>query len=185
MNAVFNRERSSFIWCQYEDQGHIFSWSLRFTDKKDEQIFRETFGRCAYETMNRIKFEKASKADQTYLIDAYQEDVDMEDVETNEEETEEEEQEEGDTYSVDSEEEEMKQQALGKQHKNSHLAVGYKHERSFVVRGDKIGVFKYDDRSKLKFATTINNVSTLDGKSLNPKKVGIKYYFYSSYLFLV
>jgi len=33
--------------------------------------------------------------------------------------------------------------------KNSALAVGYKSDRSFVVRGDKIGVFKHTDNDGL------------------------------------
>ena len=33
--------------------------------------------------------------------------------------------------------------------KNSALAVGYKSDRSFVVRGDKIGVFKHTNKDQL------------------------------------
>jgi hypothetical protein len=33
--------------------------------------------------------------------------------------------------------------------KNSALAVGYKSDRSFVVRGDRIGVFKHTDHDSL------------------------------------
>jgi hypothetical protein len=55
--------------------------------------------------------------------------------------------------------------------KNSQLAVGYKHNRSFVVRGDKIGVFRHTDDDKLEFSATINNVGTLDGQYFSPRKV--------------
>jgi hypothetical protein len=53
---------------------------------------------------------------------------------------------------------------------NSHLAIGYKNERSFVVRGNRIGVFKHNQNS-LEHSTTINNVSTMDGKTFTPSKV--------------
>ena len=50
------------------------------------------------------------------------------------------------------------------------MQVGYKNARSFVIRGDKIGVFQHTDDDKLKFYTTINNVRDLNGKPLNPKQ---------------
>ncbi|RKP10131.1 VID27 cytoplasmic protein-domain-containing protein [Thamnocephalis sphaerospora] len=178
MNAVFNREHASFIWCQYEDSGEVFSWSLRFPNPEDETTFRETFSRCAYETMNRAKFAKVSKVDQEYLLEAYQEDVEMTDAEPlsendderSDEESAAEEDTEEEEEAVDSEEEEERSNALGKQAKNSQLAVGYKHDRSFVVRGNKIGVFKHTD-NKLQFSAAINDIKTLDGKVLNPQKV--------------
>lgn len=54
---------------------------------------------------------------------------------------------------------------------NSQLAVGYKNDRSFVVRGNRIGVFRHTDDDKLEFSTTINKVSTPKGKVFNPSKV--------------
>jgi len=53
---------------------------------------------------------------------------------------------------------------------NSQLAVGYK-DRSFVVRGNKIGVFRHNEKDGLDFATTIKNISNSKGKQLNPSKV--------------
>ncbi|KAL6400703.1 hypothetical protein AUP68_16418 [Ilyonectria robusta] len=52
-----------------------------------------------------------------------------------------------------------------------YLAVGYKHDRSFVVRGSKIGVFKHTENNRLEFATNISKVTTPNGKLMNPKKV--------------
>jgi tRNA (guanine9-N1)-methyltransferase len=51
------------------------------------------------------------------------------------------------------------------------LAVGYKHDRSFVVRGSKIGVFKHTPNNNLEFSTTISKVETPGGKLFSPKKV--------------
>ena len=53
---------------------------------------------------------------------------------------------------------------------NSQLAVGAKVDRSFVVRGDKIGVFKHTPHNHLEFSTAINNVETTKGKGFAPKK---------------
>ncbi|KAG9971114.1 VID27-domain-containing protein, partial [Aureobasidium melanogenum] len=54
---------------------------------------------------------------------------------------------------------------------NSQLAVGYKHDRSFVVRGSKIGVFKHTPDNHLEFSTNISKVETPGGKVFNPKKI--------------
>ncbi|KAG0087395.1 hypothetical protein BGZ92_007359 [Podila epicladia] len=54
--------------------------------------------------------------------------------------------------------------------KNSELAVGYK-DRSFVVRGSKVGVFGYGKSDGLKFQTTIKNLTNKAGKEVNPSQV--------------
>ncbi|KAL8709046.1 MAG: hypothetical protein Q9220_006170 [cf. Caloplaca sp. 1 TL-2023] len=53
---------------------------------------------------------------------------------------------------------------------NSQLAVGYKHDESFVVRGSKIGVFKHTPNNNLDFSTNISKVETPGGKLFSPKK---------------
>ncbi|KAJ1917553.1 Vacuolar import and degradation protein 27 [Tieghemiomyces parasiticus] len=55
--------------------------------------------------------------------------------------------------------------------KNSLLAVGYKHDRSFVVRGDKIGVFRHTPDDSLEFDTTISGLESTTGRTLDPSKV--------------
>lgn len=54
---------------------------------------------------------------------------------------------------------------------NEHLAVGYRHERSFVVRGNNVGVFKHTEDDKLKHSTTISNIKNKKGQSFAPSKV--------------
>jgi hypothetical protein len=54
---------------------------------------------------------------------------------------------------------------------NSQLAVGYKHDRSFVVRGSKIGVFKHTPNNHLEFTTNISKIETPKGRLFSPKKV--------------
>ncbi|KAI9503619.1 VID27 cytoplasmic protein-domain-containing protein [Coemansia spiralis] len=55
--------------------------------------------------------------------------------------------------------------------KNSKLAVGYKHGRSFVVRGNRIGVFRHTDDDKIEFDTTINRIDDTHGKEFTPSSV--------------
>jgi len=54
--------------------------------------------------------------------------------------------------------------------KNSLLNVGYSNDRSFVVRGSQIGVFKHTPSNKLKYCTSIKRLKTKDGKLFSPKK---------------
>ncbi|KAJ2079837.1 Vacuolar import and degradation protein 27 [Coemansia sp. RSA 988] len=54
---------------------------------------------------------------------------------------------------------------------NSKLAVGYKHGRSFVVRGSQIGVFKHTDGDDIVFDTTINRVDDTHGREFTPSSV--------------
>lgn len=111
------------------------------------------------------------------MIKTYQDDFDVEadgDGKDEDEEAEEEECSDDEDHSEydDEEEDEEEEQASFKQDpsKNSLLAVGYK-DRSFVVRGNKIGVFKHADRERLDFSTTIKNVADSKGKEINPSRV--------------
>lgn len=73
MHPVFNNEYHSFIWVFHDgnrfrilmNSGVVevnnlaYSWSLKFnTTSQDESLFRDVFGRCMYETLNRERFEK-------------------------------------------------------------------------------------------------------------------------------
>jgi len=61
--------------------------------------------------------------------------------------------------------------------KNSQLTVGYNYDRSFVVRGNQIGVFKHNPDS-LEHSTTIENIKGLDGKTFSPAKVSVTVTFF-------
>jgi len=54
---------------------------------------------------------------------------------------------------------------------NEELAMAYKYDRSFVVRGNKIGVFKHTDNEKLKYVTTIDNIQGLDQTKFVPENL--------------
>ncbi|KAJ2494339.1 Vacuolar import and degradation protein 27, partial [Coemansia sp. RSA 2052] len=55
--------------------------------------------------------------------------------------------------------------------KNSMLAVGYKHDRSFVVRGSRIGVFRHGENDDIEFDTTINRIDDTRGTEFTPSSV--------------
>lgn len=82
---------------------------------------------------------------------------------------------------VDSEEEEEEGQSeeedelperFANGDKNSQLAVGFKGDRSYVVRGNNIGVFRHSEhQDRVKYCATIGNIANTKGKKFNPKKV--------------
>ena len=55
--------------------------------------------------------------------------------------------------------------------RNSQLTVGYKGDRSYVVRGNNIGVFNHASDNSVKYYATIGNIATPKGKKFKPKHV--------------
>lgn len=62
---------------------------------------------------------------------------------------------------------------LAKGERNSQLTVGYKGDRSYVIRGNKIGVFRHTGDNEVKYHASISNIATPKGKEFNPKHVWI------------
>jgi len=59
--------------------------------------------------------------------------------------------------------------------RNSQLTVGYKGDRSYVVRGNNIGVFNHSKDHSVKYYATISNIATPKGKGFKPKNVRLFY----------
>ena len=175
LNPVFNFEYLSFIFNHYTEDGSAYSWLLRFKDKKTEERFQDGLMRALWEQLNEMKWGKVDKDDQQYVLDAFQ-DLTMEDAQPEEDEEEPEVEEPDDdgqkSEHYDSDEEEEDVVTRDKDgNVNSQLAVGYKHDRSFVVRGSKIGVFKHTPNNNLEFSTNISKVTDTKGALFSPKKV--------------
>ncbi|KAK0649552.1 VID27 cytoplasmic protein-domain-containing protein [Cercophora newfieldiana] len=176
INPVFNFEFLSFIFNQFAEDGSAYSWLLRFKDQATLERFQEGFLQALWEHMNEMKWSKIKDKERDYVADAFNE-LTMEDVPEEEEpEEEEEEEEEEDDGPVsehyDSDEDEDDVDLKPKDGEvNKQLAVGYKHDRSFVVRGSKIGVFKHTPNNHLEFSTNISKVQTPGGQLFSPKKV--------------
>ena len=174
LNPVFNFEYLSFIFNHYTEDGSAYSWLLRFKDQDTEERFQDGLMRALWEQLNETKWKKQDKDDQQYVLDAFQ-DLTMEDAPPVVEEEEEEDSPEDDGQrsehydSDESVDDIVTHDSDG--NVNSKLAVGYKHDRSFVVRGSKIGVFKHTPNNNLEFSTNISKVETPKGKLFSPDKV--------------
>ena len=179
LNPVFNFEYLSFIFNHYAEDGSVYSWLLRFKDRETEERFQEGIMQALWEHLNQTKWVKAKETDRDYVLDAFN-DLVLED--SREAEAKEEDEleyysdEEEDTglrsEHYDSDESEDDVDPRGKDtNVNSQLAVGAKHDRSFVVRGSKIGVFKHTEDNHLEFSTNISKVETSKGKLFSPAKI--------------
>lgn len=174
-NPVFDFEHLSFIFNHWSEDGTGRSWLIRFKDQPTLEKFQEAVMQAIWERLNETKWKKIQEKEREYVLDAFN-DLAMEDappVDEEEEETEEDyedaEYDRGRYEDDEDEDEERQERADGDV--NSQLAVGYKYDRSFVVRGSKIGVFTHTPDNHLKFSTNISKVTTPGGKLMNPKKV--------------
>ncbi|KAK9466866.1 VID27 cytoplasmic protein-domain-containing protein [Lipomyces arxii] len=178
INPVFNYEHRSFIFNYYSDDGSASSWLLRFADADQLEAFQEILMRALWESLNQQSWIKANTDEREYVLEAFN-DMSLMDIdEPEEEENEFEDADEGtvrkgaESYDDDEEyEDELGDGKFAGEGKNSQLAVGYKHDRSFVVRGNKIGVFRHTPENHLSFSTTIENLKTPDGTVFSPSKV--------------
>jgi hypothetical protein len=160
MNPVFSD--NNFIWVTHDESNvPLYSELLKFA--KLDQDYYKTFCQCMFETNKKQQFEELNQEDRLLNYSAYQDDdVEMADfVDSSDEESSEE-----DYQAAKSDAMQDETQA-----KNSQLAVGFTSDRSYVVRGNKIGVFKQGDQ-ELEFVTAIKNVMTPTKKeAFNPEKV--------------
>lgn len=192
MGMSFSSEQTSAVWNYFTDDRSAYSWLLRFGEPESFNEFQRNFSRVLYETLNEEPFAKVKTEDKAYVEATYEQDEPMDidevseseggdlSVRTAREEEEEEEDEEevakalrggrDDTEEAAWPEDDASSLIPGKPDANSLLAVGYKFDRSFVSRGDKIGVFRHTDHG-LEFDTAINKVGTPSGKGFKPLKM--------------
>ena len=194
----FNDESKSIIWSSSNEKGIVYSWSVVFLDIVNLNKFKEQFAIGLWEHNAKQPFSKVKKEDANWILDTYSNnpannsnimetddgstDYDKLDFVTSttkknkeerrekEEEEDDDDEEEEEEEDEEEEEEEEEELEINKNAKNSLLAVGYNSDRSYVVRGTQIGVFK-NNENKLKYSTSIKNVKTKGGELFSPKKM--------------
>ncbi|KAI8904058.1 VID27 cytoplasmic protein-domain-containing protein [Gorgonomyces haynaldii] len=155
INLIYYADTHSCSWVSSNGQDK-FSELVRFNGEEGV-VFHHTVAQCLFETQHKASFKDIKTAEQEYVLNAY-EDVEMEDVQEEEEEEEEDEH-------VPS-----RAQMETDNETNKHLAVGLNNDRTFIVRGDKVGVFSSRDQD-LEFVTMIDKLQTLKGDTIDPSRV--------------
>lgn len=178
MNPVFNFEYLSFIFNHYTEDGSAYSWLLRFKDQETEERFQNALMQALWEQVNELKWSKVKDQEREYVLDAFNnltlenplEDAEAEESEESEEADDTDDGQRSEHYDSDeSQDDVVTRDDDG--NVNSQLAVGYKHDNSYVVRGHKIGVFKHRPNNHLEFSTNISRVQDKNGKLFSPKKI--------------
>lgn len=177
-NPVFDFEYLSFVFNHYSNDATARSWLLRFKDQHTLEKFQEAVMQAIWERLNETKWARVQEKEREYVLDAFgdmniNDSLPLEEAEDEEAELDEEDHDDGvrsDEYDSAGENDEAAEEREPRE-VNSQLAVGYKHDRSFVVRGSKIGVFSHTADNRLKFNTNISKVTTPSGKLMSPKKV--------------
>ncbi|KAG5361579.1 Vacuolar import and degradation protein 27 [Yarrowia sp. C11] len=187
MNPCFNYEHLSFIFNYFAPSGAGFSWLLKFSSFEELEVFQQVFMQALWQRLHRQKYTSAPDTEKDYLSEAFGAmDIDDEGTTGLEDLPEEEEYEEdefedavqGPARDFSDDEEYDNDEVFGKNDdldKNKLLAVGTSNDRSYVVRGNRIGVFKNTADNELEFATTIENIAKPDKTSFNPDKMMLHY----------
>ncbi|KAF7352740.1 hypothetical protein MVEN_01240200 [Mycena venus] len=176
MNQRWTSKMRSLTWNHLSDDQVVTSWVLRFGGEvEDYEAFLQTFTQALWETLYQTAWGKIKPDEQNYIMSA-NDDVEMQDVSDEEEEEEEIQSELGVDEPSDSEEESEEDEEdqpppLAKGEHNSQLTVGYKGDRSYVVRGSKIGYFTRGSDHTMKYGGTIDGITTTKGKEFKPTKV--------------
>lgn len=179
MNQRWALRTRSLTWNHEAESGRQSSWSIALINEEDYAPFKEMFTRVMWESLHEESWNKAKNDEQAYVLSAQQdEDVEMRDVEDESDEEDEvadeldkedsESEEEEDELDQDDEDQEPR---LPPGEKNSQLTVGYKGDRSYVVRGNNIGVFSHTG-DQVKYHATISKIAAPKGsKSIQPVQV--------------
>ncbi|KAF9247278.1 VID27 cytoplasmic protein-domain-containing protein [Melanogaster broomeanus] len=176
MNPRWSPKMHSLTW-NYYVEGTYGSWALQFTTQEAYDNFKAAFARASWETLHRTPWAKIKLDDQVYVMNSTTEDVEMRDAEDEEEDEEEvlSELDPDEEPSEDEEEGEEEEDASTlprlSGERNSRLTIGYKGDRSYVVRGNNIGVFAHTGDNQVKYFATISNIATTKGKEFKPREV--------------
>ncbi|EPQ59431.1 VID27-domain-containing protein [Gloeophyllum trabeum ATCC 11539] len=178
INQRWSRKVNSLTWNAVSESGAQSSYCFRFLTVDAYERFSAAFTRALWESLHQFSWDKMKADEQSYVLSSNTEDVEMKDVDEEDEEDEvEDELEEKSEPSEDEEEDEPGADedalppALGPGERNSQLTVGYKGDRSYVVRGNKIGVFSHGGDNGVRYQATISKLTTPKGKEFKPKKV--------------
>ncbi|KJA30217.1 hypothetical protein HYPSUDRAFT_61060 [Hypholoma sublateritium FD-334 SS-4] len=176
MNQKFSTKMRSITWNHLGDNGSQDSWLFRFDTELDYARLKEAYTQVMWQSLHKAAWGKIKPEEQNYVMSA-NEDVEMRDVEDEEEDEEQvaldldpDEEPSDEEEEEEAEDEDAPRNPIAGD-RNSQLTVGYKGDRSYVVRGNNIGVFHTSSDHSMKYYATIGNIATTKGKEFKPKNV--------------
>ncbi|KAF7301722.1 hypothetical protein MIND_00737800 [Mycena indigotica] len=174
MNQRWSTKMRSLTWNHRGDDQNMTSWVLRFRSLEDFEVVQPIFTQALWEMLYQTAWGKMKPDEQNYVLSSNTEDVEMADVSDEEEEEEQIESElvpDASDSESEEEEEEEEEETMPKGEVNSQLTVGYKGDRSYVVRGSNIGYFtRGNDQKTIKYGGTIASKTT-KGKEFKPSQI--------------
>ncbi|CCK70768.1 Vid27p KNAG_0F00990 [Huiozyma naganishii CBS 8797] len=188
VNPTLDDNKLGFIF-NYTFENITLSYMLKFLSVSEYKSFKMEWTSCLWMFLNREPWEKVSEMERQYIVNAESTNLikDLDEILGFGDDARRESAEDEDTESSEEEEEEkghkkrsvlISSESFGETPSsksssgNKSLTVSYRNNRSYILRGDKIGVFKTvddDDDSGLEFVSVIKNVSNADGKKIDPK----------------
>lgn len=178
INPTFDFNNYAFIF-NYEVENMTLSYMLQFNNQIDCRSCQIIISKCLWMSLNKQPWHKVPENEKRYILHfstAVERDLDsilsneksdQDDLSDGHESSEDEDSHEYSKSILSSESfKETSQQRLSS-NGNKSLTVAYKNNRSYVVRDNKIGVFKADEND-LEFVTSIRNVSDLKGDRIDP-----------------
>ena len=187
INPTFSSKKLTFVF-NYTFENITLSYMLKFANAKDFKEFRTTWTQTVWMSLNKDDWNKLPAVEQEYVSDPTEllsqqlDDIlnlnDNNDRHAGESaidssSSEEEESDDDDGHSsaiVSSSKFGKSEDSTGRRPKsggNKSLTVSAKNNRSYVIRDNKIGVFK--SGSDLEFVTAINDIAGLNGTAFSPE----------------
>lgn len=173
LNPYSHPGQRALIFNYVAEEGLLLSYLAQFNSVESLNNFENGVAIAEWERMNRRRWQDLGDADQDYVTTAMNNATIDDNGDSGSEE-------ESSDVSGEDLDEDQAQSAIafsqpieGKttlNMRNSALEVGHTNDRTYVVRGNRIGVFKHDDQS-LQYQTTIDNVRTFGGEELDPARV--------------
>lgn len=196
LNPTFDDAKTVFIF-NYTIEQITLSFMIKFDSINDYKSFKLQWSACLWMATNKVSWDKVSDKEKQYIInptlalvkdldhilgfgddsdDKREEELRSLEQTRAEAELEEDEDDEDIPSSVLVSSEQFDESSSASSSGNRSLTVSARNDRSYVVRGNKIGVFKTgagnvedDDEDGLEFVSVIKSVKGKDGKGFNPE----------------
>ncbi|KAG1056173.1 hypothetical protein G6F43_001917 [Rhizopus delemar] len=164
MNPIFKHDELEFYWNYYENK-RAYSFKVTLNDREVYEGFKELLTKSIFEVASKSLFSRYRRQNQDYIINTLANNAaSFMDSDSEEEDDEG----EGDKkVNEDNSAQNNEAKDLfysdGSQ-KNSILSTGHKSNLSFVIRGNKVGIYSLYG-SGINFTRSIQDIQTINGKN--------------------